>query len=137
MTCVESKNLLAWREVVKNGDKQASKVGLNVTLNPRARQVIENIRADTGIPQATAVERLLNWFGGLDWKLRDAILRERAETRAELLALVIQSLSDDVAEKLRQGPTVDGLLSDAQGNAVEEPETGHGPGPGKRPKRKP
>jgi hypothetical protein len=66
---------------------------IGITLNPEARQVIEQIREDTGIPNTEAMTRILEWFASLDRKFRLAVLSRDEETRRELAADVLSKMA--------------------------------------------
>jgi hypothetical protein len=68
-------------------------VTISVTLTPRARGVVEKLRADTGIPNTESVARLLEWFAGLDRKHRLALLNGDPATRAELARLSLEQMA--------------------------------------------
>jgi hypothetical protein len=66
----------------KRADQADEKrVTISVNLSTPARRIIDGIRADTGIPNTTAMEQILEWFAGLDVKLRLAVLVRDEETK--------------------------------------------------------
>lgn len=73
-------------------EKSQERLPLMVSLQPDARKIIEKIREDTGIPQTEALKRLLEWFAGLDRKLRLAILDNDPATRDELVRLAFAGM---------------------------------------------
>lgn len=58
---------------------------LSLNLTPHARAVIEAIREDTGVPNTTSTERILEWFSRMPRKFRVAILTGDPEGQAEML----------------------------------------------------
>src|SRR5688500_11170724 len=76
--------------VADQTDTKRKTVTLN--LNPETREIIEKIKDDTGVAQVVALQRILEWFSGLDRKLRLAILNRDEETRRELIQLVLQEI---------------------------------------------
>lgn len=59
-----------------------------------AKAIIEGIREDTGVPKTEALTRILEWFAGLDRKLRIAVLTRDPDTRRELTRLVLRDMAD-------------------------------------------
>lgn len=74
-------------------DTEGKSKTIHITLGPEAREVVEKLRQDTGIPNTEAVARLLEWFAGLDRKFRLALLNRDASTRAELARLTLQDMA--------------------------------------------
>ena len=66
---------------------------VQIMLTPESRRIIENLRDDTGIPNTESMARILEWFAGLDRKLRLAILNRDEETRNELALLAAESIT--------------------------------------------
>lgn len=66
---------------------------ITVNLSPTARRIVEAIRADTGIPAKTAVERYFEWLGARDAKFRLAILNRDRDVQAELTRLVLREMA--------------------------------------------
>src|SRR5687767_2562912 len=66
---------------------------ITVTLNPRARDVVEQLREDTGVPNTEAMARILEWFAAQDRKFRLAVLTRDEETKRELVRLVLQEMA--------------------------------------------
>jgi hypothetical protein len=60
-------------------------ITLGVNLTAKARQLVETLRADTGVPSTTATERFLEWLMGMPPKFRLAILNRDAAAQDELL----------------------------------------------------
>jgi hypothetical protein len=73
-------------------DDLPQQISLTINLVPRAREIVDKLRADTGIPQTEAMLRILTWFASLDKKLRLAILNNDPETREELVRLAFASM---------------------------------------------
>ncbi len=69
--------------IVANSSEK--RVTLNLNVSPAARAVMEGIRADTGVPITTAVERFLDWMSNMPRKFRLAILQGDEEGQQELL----------------------------------------------------
>ena len=78
---------------------EADPVSIKVTLSPKSREVVSNIRHETGVANVTAMERILEWYSSLDRKLRLAVLNRDAATRDELLSLVVQEMAQREAAK--------------------------------------
>jgi hypothetical protein len=55
--------------------------------------MVAQIREDTGIANTEAMERILEWFTGLDRKFRLAILNNDPATRAELARLTLSEMA--------------------------------------------
>lgn len=70
-------------------DSEPKRKNIQIDLTPRAREIIEGLRADTGVPNTEAMVRLLEWFAGLDRRLRVAILTRDQETIDRLLPSVV------------------------------------------------
>lgn len=75
---------------------------LPVSLNPAARRVIESIRQNTGIPNTTAMQRILEWFAALDNKLQLAVLVRDEQTKTELTQQVIRQMAGLPAHSLAE-----------------------------------
>lgn len=84
--------------------EQVKRKTIAVDLTPRAREVIDGIRDDTGVPNTEAMARLLEWFAGLDRKLRLAVLTRDIDTRNELLALALRDMAAEAATVEPFGP---------------------------------
>jgi hypothetical protein len=65
--------------------KKRAKKGINLNLTPRARELAEGIRAETGVPSTTALERFLEWLAEQDPKLVLAILNRDQTTQKQLM----------------------------------------------------
>jgi hypothetical protein len=76
-------------------------VGIHIRLSPAAHQVVEGLRADTGVPNTEAMSRILEYFAGLDRKFRLAIINKDPETRRELARLALREMAamDAAGEK--------------------------------------
>lgn len=98
--------------MVNHNDKRKT---ISIDLTPEARVVIEALREDSGIPNTEATKRILQWFAGLDRKLRLAILNKDIETQREMIRLVLADMAGDAAAKTEFGPldtlTLDQLVS--------------------------
>lgn len=66
---------------------------ISITLNARARDIIERLRDDTGVPNTEAMARILEWFASQDRKFRLAVLTRDEETKRELVRLVLQEMA--------------------------------------------
>ena len=84
--------------------EQAERKAISVTLNPRARQVIEGIRGDSGVPNTEAMARILEWFAALDRKLRLSVLTRDVGTQREMLTLLLQQMVAADAATKEHGP---------------------------------
>lgn len=80
---VENKKSSNLAEMTTESEQKSKGISLN--LSPAARQVVDRIRQDTGVPNTEAMTRILEWFSSLDKKLRLAILNKDEETRYLLL----------------------------------------------------
>lgn len=70
-------------------DTDAKPKSIQLQLSGAAREIVEGLRADTGIPNTEAMARLLEWFASLDRRLRVAILTRDQETIDRLLPTVL------------------------------------------------
>lgn len=73
-------------------DQDTPRKNISIGLNPTARDVIERLREDTGVPNTEAMTRILEWFASLDRKLRLAILSRDSGTRDELIRLALREM---------------------------------------------
>jgi hypothetical protein len=74
-------------------EKEPARIGLHVSLIPRAREVIDNIRAETGVTQTEAMARILEHFAALPAPLRAAILNRDASAREELIRATMMQVA--------------------------------------------
>jgi hypothetical protein len=49
-------------------------MGMQINLSPEAREIVDQIKKDTGVAKITAVTRILQWFGEQDREIRVRIL---------------------------------------------------------------
>lgn len=77
--------------IVEMADKQPiARVGVNVSLLPKARDVIEKIREQTGVPQTEALKRILEWYASQKPLFRQAILTGDPESRQEFSRALLE-----------------------------------------------
>lgn len=62
-------------------------------LSAEAKAITESLRDDTGVSNVAAMERLLEWFAGLDRRFRLAILNRDEDTRRELALDALAKMS--------------------------------------------
>lgn len=74
-------------------ESKTKAVGISIQLSPKAREIVDQLRGDTGIPNTEALSRILEWFAGQDRKLRIAILTNDVDTRHELLRLALRDMA--------------------------------------------
>lgn len=82
---------------------KAKRLAITFSVKASARDVLENLREETGIPNAEALARVLEWFASQEPALRLAILNRRPEVRTALLAPLMAKVAhgedlDDVDE---------------------------------------
>lgn len=64
---------------------QDKRVTLSVNLTSKAREMVEKIREETGVPATTATERFFEWLAGMSPKFRLAVLNRDQSAQDELL----------------------------------------------------
>lgn len=86
-----------------------SRISLTVNLSPRAREIVERIREDTGITNVAAMERLLEWFIDQDLRYRMAILTRDDSSKRELAADALSRMAGagNVTEILKAASSLD------------------------------
>ncbi len=77
---------------------------INISLNARARAIVDGIRDDSGVPKVEAVARIIEWFADLDRKLRFAVLSRDIESQRELISLALKEMVADDATTKDFGP---------------------------------
>lgn len=83
MVCETEKNRASCQQMPSSpSDKRLS---YPVNLTPRARELVDNLRADTGVPATTATERFFEWLAAMPPKFRLAILNRDTQAQDELL----------------------------------------------------
>ena len=87
-----------------NDDKYPERIVTQVPLKARASELLNGIRNDTGVSKVEAIQRIFEWFLGLDRKLRLAILNKDVETQRELVRLVLSDMAGDESLKTEVGP---------------------------------
>lgn len=80
------KKIFNYASAVASGAETDKRSGLPINLTPRAREVVENIRRDTGVAKQEAVARVLEWFSRQSERVQSAILHGRGDAAAELAA---------------------------------------------------
>lgn len=61
------------------------RVNVSVGLNPAARDMVENIRVETGVPQVTAIQRWLEFLAKMPRKFQLAALQNDEAGQQEML----------------------------------------------------
>lgn len=74
-------------------EEQQKPKTVTLNLTPKAREIVENIREDTGVPNTTAMERFLEWLGEQDRKFRVAVLTKDPELKREMARLVLADMA--------------------------------------------
>lgn len=64
-----------------------------VNLSGPARQMLETLRDETGIPNVEAITRFLEWLSGVDRKFRIAILTRDAAAQQEFSRTVLSEMA--------------------------------------------
>lgn len=88
--CDSSENFYLGSQVETAEQKRK---GVMVSLNAEAREVVERLREDTGIPNTEALTRILEWFASRDRKFRLALLNGDEDTKAGLARLTLLEMA--------------------------------------------
>lgn len=91
MELLQSKKVLRLAEVDREEIKKPKT--LTVNLSPEAREVIESLREDTGVPNTTAMERILEWFSKQDLRFRQAILLRSPASSQEMARMALEQMA--------------------------------------------
>lgn len=65
---------------------------IRINLTGSARKVVEDIREETGVPNTTAMERLLEWYASLPAELRLGLLNRSPGDRRKLAVHAIAEM---------------------------------------------
>lgn len=84
---------------------KTNRVTVTLKLSEAAGRIVETIKDDTGVTNVAAMERLLEWFSGIDRRFRLAILNRDEETRRQLAVDALARMAG-VPEGLVSGPGV-------------------------------
>jgi hypothetical protein len=113
--------------------KARARQAISVNLTPTAGAVVSSVRREMGITQTACIERLLEWFGAQDPRVRTAIMSSYAEVRRGLATLVLDELRANPLRGVPPGMTpeqsFDGLIDhtyDRVPDAVEGGPEGEG-----------
>lgn len=70
-----------------------SRESITIAVAPKAREVMDEIRVQTGVPKAEALTRILEWYANLPTRIRLAILNRNESAKADLVHSTIQEMS--------------------------------------------
>jgi hypothetical protein len=101
---------------------------VSLSLTARGERVVTRSKAETGITQVALMERLLEWFGAQDPRIRTMILSPYPQVRRGLARLVVEEMQADPRRDFDSLPHFDALIDHDFGGALPPTEESRRPG---------